>query len=133
MNNKFPGFKKCLEMMRSRDAGISEGGFHWLLSKASDHVEELIEAFHKEADLGIRCWLLELVDAAKSEAAFEFLSDQLRGDDWRMRYRAMQGLKHLNTKEARKLLWDARSWELESPEATERFRSNLDAVQKQNW
>ena len=115
MKDKFPGFKKCMEMMRSRNPGTSEDGFHWLLAEASDHVQELIEAFRTEEDVGIRCWLLELVDAAKSEAAFEFLADQLRGDDWQIRYRAMQGLKHLDTKEARTLLWDARSWEFESP------------------
>ena len=27
MKEKFPGFKKCMEMMRSRDPGISEDGF----------------------------------------------------------------------------------------------------------
>ena len=133
MKDKFPGFNKCMEMMRDRNPGTSEEGFHWLLAEASGQVQELIEAFHTEEDFGIRCWLLELVDAAKSEAAFEFLADQLRGDDWQIRYRAMQGLKHLDTKAARTLLWDARSWELESPEVTEQFRSQLDAVEKQNW
>lgn len=133
MKDKFPGFKRCMEMMRSRNPGTSEDGFHWLRAEASDHVQELIEAFQAEEEFGLRCWLVELIDAAKSEAAFEFLADQLRGDNWRIRYRAMQGLKHLDTKEARTLLWDARSWEFELPEVTEQFRSQLDAVQKQDW
>lgn len=119
--------------MRSRDPGISEDGFHWMLSEASDYVQELIGAFGREEDLGIRCWLLELIDAAKSKDAFDFLAEQLRGDDWQLRYRAMQGLKHLNIKEGRTLLCDARSWELESPEATEQFRRSLDDVKKQDW
>ena len=133
MKDKFPGFKKCMEMMRSRDPGISEDGFHWLLSKASDHVQELIEAFHTEEAFGLRCWLVELIDAAKSEDAFDFLAEQLRGEDLQIRFWAMQGLKHLNTKKSRTLLWEARSWELDSPEATEQFRSDLQAVRKQSW
>lgn len=133
MKAKFPGFKKCMEMMRSRDPQVQEDGFHRLLLHASEHVGELIDAFHSEDNFGLKCWLLELVDAAKSEAAFEFLADQLRSDEWQFRNWAMIGLKHLDTKQARTLLWDAQSWELESPEATEKFRNQLEDVQKQDW
>ena len=122
-----------MEMMRDRNPGISEDGFHWLQAEASGHVQELIEAFQTEEEFGLRCWLVELIDATKSEAAFEFLAAQLRDDEWQIRYRAMQGLKHLDRKEARTLLWDARSWEFESPEVTQQFRRQLDAVQKQDW
>ena len=133
MKAKFPGFKKCMEMMRSRDPQVQEDGFHWLLPHASEYVGELIEGFHSEDDFGLRCWLLELVAATKSEVAFEFLAEQLRSDEWRFRHWAMKGLKHLDTKQARTFLWDARSWELDSPEATEQFRNQLDDVQNHGW
>lgn len=120
-------------MMRSRNPQVQDDGFHWLLPHASEHVGELIDAFHSEDDIGLRCWLLELVGAGKSEAAFEFLADQLRSDEWQFRFRAMKGLKHLDTKAARTLFWNARSWELESPEATEQFRSQLDDVRNRDW
>jgi hypothetical protein len=35
--------------------------------------------------------------------------------------------------EVPQMLWEARSWELGSPEATEQFRTQLDDVQKQDW
>ncbi|MCA9111423.1 MAG: hypothetical protein KDA52_15835 [Planctomycetaceae bacterium] len=45
----------------------------------------------------------------------------------------MRGLKHLNSKKSRMLLWEARTWEFDSPESTEQFRSDLEAVQKEGW
>ena len=130
MKPKFPGFKKCMEMMRSRDPQVQEDGFHWLLPHAPEHVGELIDAFHSEEDFGLRCWLLELVSEAKSEAAFDFLAQQLRSDQWQFRSWAIRGLRDLNSKQARSLLWDARSWELDSHDATEQFRNQLDDVPK---
>lgn len=81
MKPKFPGFKKCMQMMRSRDPQVQEDGFHWLLP----HASELIDAFHSEEDLGLQCWLLELVGEAKSEAAFNFLAQHFHSDPWRFR------------------------------------------------
>lgn len=133
MKAKFPGFMKCMEMMRSRDPQTQEDGFHRLLPHASEHVGELIAAFHSETDFGLRCWLLELVDEAKSEEAYEFLAQHLRSEVEGFRYRAMMGLKDLDTKQSRTLLWEARSWELESSEETEQFRTQLDDVQKRDW
>ena len=133
MKEKFPGFKKCMKMMRDDDPWIREDGFHWLLPNASDHVHELIEAFQPEEEIGLRCWLMELIDNAMSEDAFEFLSEQLRSNSPQFQKKAMRGLKHLNTKESRTLLWDARSWEFDSAEVTEKFRIDLTEVQSQDW
>ncbi len=134
MKARFPGFKKCMAMMRKRDPQTQEDGFHWLLAHAGEHVHELIEQFGQEKDHGLRCWLLELIGSAKLPDAFEFLSGQLRNADERFRFRAIKGLKNLGTKEARTLLWQARSFTLASPEETEAFRSYLDTVlNKQDW
>jgi hypothetical protein len=128
MKNKFPGFKKCLAMMRQRDPQIQEEGFHWLLSHAGDYVPELIEEFGKEKAPGLRCWLLELIGSAKSPAAFDVLKEQLRSQDDRLRYWAIWGLKKLGSKDARTLLWQARSFTFPSREETEAFRVELDTV-----
>jgi hypothetical protein len=131
MKAKFPGFKKSMAMMRKCDPQTQEDGFHSLLPHAGEYVPELIEEFGKEQDHGLRCWLLELIGAAKSPDAFDFLAGQLRADDWRLRNRAIQGLKDLDTKEARTLLWEARSFTFGSPEETEAFRSDLKAIVSQ--
>lgn len=126
MKARFPGFEKCMAMMRKRDGRTQEEGFHWLLPHAGEYVHQLIEEFGKEKDLGLRCWLLELIGSSKSPDAFEFLAAQLRADDQRLRHWAIWALKNLDSKEARTLLWQARSFAFASPEETEAFRSDLD-------
>jgi hypothetical protein len=133
MKAKFPGFKKCMVMMRKRNPQTREEGFHELLPHAGVYVHELIEEYGKEKDIGLRCWLLELIASAKSSAAFNVLARELRCRDSSLRYWAIKGLKNLDTKEARTLLWQARSFTLGSPEETEEFRRDLDAMTaKQN-
>src|SRR5688572_2130171 len=111
MKDKFPGFKKCMAMMRQkRDPQTQEDGFGWLLPHAREYVHELIEEFGPEKDHGLRCWLLELLGSAKSHDSFDFLAGQLRNEDQELRYWAIWGLKNLDTKEARTLLWQARSF-----------------------
>jgi hypothetical protein len=128
MKARFPGFAKCMALMRKRDPQAQEDGFHWLLPHAGEYVPELIEAFGQEADQGLRCWLLELIGAARSPDAFDFLAGQLRSTDPRFRAWAIRGLRALGTKEARTLLWQARSFTFGSAAETEAFRSDLDAV-----
>jgi hypothetical protein len=134
MKDKFPGFEKCMAMMRKRDGWTKEEGFHWLLPRAGDYVHELIEEFGKEQGFGLKYWLLELIGAAKSPDAFDFLAEQLRGTEQQFRVLAIRALKYLGTKEARTLLWEARSFNLASPEETAAFRSDLETTpEKQRW
>lgn len=134
MKAKFPGFKKCMAMIRNRDPQTQEDGFHCLLPRAGEYVHQLIEEFRRETDLGLRCWLLELIGSARSRDAFEFLAGQLRAGHQQLRYWAIWGLKNLETKEARTLLWEARSFQFASAEETAAFRSDLEViVNKQDW
>ena len=134
MKPKFPGFKKCMAMMRKSNPQTLENGFHWLQARAREHVRDLIEAFGEEDDLSVRCCLLELIGSAKSPDAFDFLAGQLRTTDQPLRRWAIWGLKNLGTKESRTLLWQARSYTFETPEETEAFRSDLYAVMNiQQW
>jgi hypothetical protein len=131
MKARFPGFPKYMAMMRRHDPQIQEDGFHWLLPHAGEHVHELIAEFGKEEDFGLQCWLLELIASARSPEAFTFLAGQLRSNDWQFRNRGIQGLKDLGTKEARALLWQARSFPFASPEETKAYRSALDTTLNQ--
>jgi hypothetical protein len=134
MKAKFPGFQKCMKMMRDRDPQTQEDGFASLMPVAGQYLDLLIAEFRAEAQVGLRCWLLELIGSTKSPDAFGFLAQQLRGDDQRTRFWAIWGLKKLDTKEARSLLWQARSFMFASPEETAAFRSDLDTVlNKQDW
>lgn len=76
-------FAECLAMMRKRDALIAEEGFHELLPRASQHVDELMKAFAVETQHGVRCWLLELIGEARSERALDLLCEQSRSADER--------------------------------------------------
>ncbi|QDU43505.1 hypothetical protein Mal52_19810 [Symmachiella dynata] len=108
MKNQFPGFKRCMAMMRSRDPHEQEDGFHWLLPRAGDHVDELIDTFILEDDHGLRCWLLELLGEAKSAKCFDLFAAHLSSSDQSLRSWAVRGLEMLNTKPARTLLWKAK-------------------------
>ena len=96
--------------MRSRDPQCREDGFHQLLPHAADHLDELIAQFEQEQDdHGLRCWLLELIGAARSPDALPVLRAQLDSDDESLRDWAAAGLKKLDTPEARTLLRRARA------------------------
>jgi hypothetical protein len=98
-----------MRLMRRHDRQAQEDGFELLRPHASEHVDELITAFAGESDHGLRCWLLELIGEARSEAAMPVLVEQLNGADESLRDWAVRGLETLDTKAAREQLWRARA------------------------
>ena len=120
-------------MMRKHDPQASEDGFGWLLPHAAEYVHQLMAEFGKEKVHGLQCWILELIGEARSPDAFVFLAGHLRSEDEAFRYWAMRGLNNLGTKQARTLLWEARSWTLATPQETKAFRAELDMVRKRGW
>ncbi|MBX3466149.1 MAG: HEAT repeat domain-containing protein [Planctomycetes bacterium] len=122
-------FDECMSVMRSKnDPQAAEDGFHALLSRAAEHCVELVAEFRRERNEGTRRWLLELIAAARSADAMPVLAENLRVADESLRFFAIRGLRDLGTKEARRLLWEARSFELESPSATASLREQLDRL-----
>ena len=103
----FPGYRACLAMMRKHSPQTSEDGFHFLLPHAAEHIDELLADFQAEKEHGLRCWLLELIGAARSARAFDLLCEQVRSADEGLRHWAIHGLQELNTPEARQVLFDA--------------------------
>ena len=103
-------FHKAQRLMRSSDPQRREDGYHLLLPHAAGHIGELITQFEQEHDdHGLRCWLLELIGAARSPDALPVLSAQLDSGDESLRDHAVAGLQKLDTPEARTLLWHARA------------------------
>ena len=68
-----------------------------------------MEFEQEQDDHGLRCWLLELIGAARSPDALPVLGAQLNSDDEALRDWAVTGLEKLDTPEARTLLWHARA------------------------
>ena len=91
--------------MRRHNRQLAEDGFQRLSEIAGAHVDELIVEFGRETDHGVRCWLLELIGLARSARSFDVLVAQLRGEDEALRDWAERGLRLLDTKESRRVLW----------------------------
>jgi hypothetical protein len=125
---RFPGYKKCMEMMRKHNPHIQEEGFHALLPRVNEFVHELMHEFQVESDHGLRCWILELIGEARSPDAFQLFETQLHSDDESFRTWAIYGLKNLDTKEARKILWEARNMTFVPKEETRLFRKDLEQI-----
>jgi hypothetical protein len=102
-------FREAMRLMRSHDPQRQEDGFNLLLPHAADHLDELIAEFEHEQDHGLRCWLLELIGDARSPDALPILGGQLYSNDESLRDWAVRGLKQLDTRQARALLFRARA------------------------
>jgi HEAT repeat protein len=111
--------------MHKHNPALREEGFFALQPHAREYLPELIAEFEKETDHGLRCWLLELIADAKSKESFPVLVEALRSEDDSLWSYALSGLKKLDTKEARRVLWEARSYTKSSEEKTQQFRNTL--------
>ncbi len=132
MKDRFPSFKKCLAMMRSKNPAVQEDGFHYLRPRAAEFVPQLMSEFDVETDIGLKGWLLELLGDAHDPSLLGLFKDHLRSDNESFRYWAIRGLHLMDTKESRRLLFEAYRMKLETPVATDRFRTELAAV-RQQW
>ncbi|MGH2514298.1 MAG: HEAT repeat domain-containing protein [Ktedonobacterales bacterium] len=129
LQGRFPGFEQCLRMMRKpHDAMTSEDGFFWLLPHAGEYVTELMAEFEREDNAGMRFYLLELIAYSGSPEAVPLLMEQLRSDNESLRHWAVYGLKTINIKEARRALWEARSYTFATEEETQSFQRMLERV-----
>lgn len=95
-------FRDAMRLMRKHDPQLQEDGFHMLRPHAAEHVEELIAEFRAEKkDHGLRCWLVELIGDARSEAARPLLTELRDDEDESIRDWAKRGLEMLGGKESR--------------------------------
>jgi HEAT repeat protein len=92
-------------MMRKHNPQVQEDGFALVRQVAPEHVADLITAYLREEDPGLRCWLVELIGEAGSPQALPVLSEALASQDESIHDWARVGLEKLGAKEARSLLW----------------------------
>lgn len=99
-----------MERMRESDVQVQEDAFDFLREHADAYVDELIEEFEAgRDDHGLRCWLLELIAEARSPKALEVFRGQLESVDESLRMWAVRGLEMLDSREAGRVLDDARA------------------------
>ena len=98
-----------MRLMHSHNPQIREDGLNQLRPHVTQHLEELITEFNREADHGLRCWLLELIGEARSPDALPVLVEQLHGADESLRSWAIRGLEQLDTKAVHYQLHRARA------------------------
>jgi len=103
--DKFPGFEKCMELIRKSDPQLQEDGFNWLRPRAAKHLKELIKEFRTETNHSLRCWLLELIGESKLPESFDILKENVGNESESLHSWALIGLKNLDTKEARTELY----------------------------
>lgn len=102
-------FDQAMQLMRRHNPQQQEAGFDLLRSHATEYINELLAAFDREHDHGLRCWLLELIGETHSEQALPLLTEQSHTTDPALRSWAMHGLQKLDTHEARYALYNART------------------------
>ncbi len=124
---QFPGFAACLDML---DAGAEEleWGLSILRNHAPEHVAEFIQALQAPEHESVRWLLLEAVGATHSDAVVPLLAGYLQGSDSDLWYWAIRALWEIDTKEARRALWEARSYVFATDEETARFQARLAEV-----
>lgn len=99
-------FKRCLEMLRSRDAMTQEEGYFTLLPHVNEYLDSLITALQAETDLLMQQSLLELIAASGEPAAFPVLLEYFFASDHWLQSWARSGLAELRkTSGGRRILW----------------------------
>src|SRR5262249_45916428 len=103
---RFPGVAKCVEVLRRRNTRGSLVGVLCgeLQDNAVTHSAELIAAFRAEPDERMRRILLGIIAEARLPAALPVFVEQLRSSDESCRHWAAEGLRMLDTYEARQAL-----------------------------
>ena len=106
---KFPGVARCVELLGRRNVqgSLVDIICGELQENATSHAAELIAAFQAERDERVRRILLGITCEARLPEALPAFVEQLQSQDESLRYWSEEGLRSLNTHEARKALWEA--------------------------
>jgi hypothetical protein len=95
---------------------VQEEGYHWLLPRVGKFVEPLLAELETEDEPRMQGWILELLGEARDVRAFPTFVRHLVGPDESVRSWAQWGLRKLaQTREGRKVLWDAYRQQEEFP------------------
>jgi len=104
---KYPGLRTCLTLLRNRNANaVWIDLICWeMWDHVADDVEETVAAFHDEPDEWVRILLLCAVAEACCPEFMPLLQENLASQQESLSFWAEAGLKNIDTKEARTVLW----------------------------
>lgn len=117
-----------LKMLRR---GETEDAFHGLLELDTSVVPELIEAFRKERNAGLREFLVEVIWEYREASAIPFLGEALLDPEPCIWQEALNGLVTLASPAALDALRAARTREFPTRRETEEFRRWLEEAIEQ--
>ncbi len=105
---RFPGVGECVRLIGS---GKARGAWADIIAAelarhACETFEELTEAFHADGGGKVRQYVMMALELAALPRAVPFLAEVLRGDDPALIIYAERALRAIDTREARKALWD---------------------------
>jgi hypothetical protein len=105
--------------------GAWESAYFALQKYANTHIEDLISEFRSATNPGVRQYLLELIGEARSPKSLPILTEVLQSDEEPLWSWAIYGLRDLKSHEARKVLWEAKSYVKQTEELTRLFQETL--------
>jgi hypothetical protein len=108
---RFPGVEECARLIR---AGKARGLWADIIAfelagNANNCLPALIDTFRNDPSEHVRLYVMMALDIAVLPASVPFLAEVLSGGDPRFTAYAEHALQTINTREARKALWKARS------------------------
>lgn len=130
---KFPGVKVCLDLLRRRNVhGAYLDGVMFDLAEhvADAGTAELVEAFRAETDGHVQGLILSILAETAAPADLPLFVETLAGANADHRHWAAVGLHKLDTPDARRALWEARSRTFADPDETARHLRMLDDMKE---
>ncbi len=107
---KFPGVAKCVELLKQTNVtGAWVDIICWQLEEhAAENLGELTIALHAEESAAIRSILMQALEKAALPESLPLWAEFLQSPNIGEQQYAVRALQAINTKEARRLLWEAR-------------------------
>jgi hypothetical protein len=128
----FPGVQTCLDLLQRRNVtgGYWDAVYTDLVKHAPQVVLELIQAGRDDANTNVRWVILEILGRVQATEALSLFNDYVTADNESIREWAARGLAALDTKVARRKLWEVRNaiQNNPSPNCDSRFTHLLDQL-----
>lgn len=108
-SSKPPKFKDFLKLLRSNNSFSRDEAYFMLLPFVNQFIPELKAAFETEPKVISKIYLMQLLEEAKSPELLEFFQKNLSHEEEAIRDCALHGLEKINTKEAKRIVWEVKS------------------------
>ena len=130
---KFPGVGVCVDLLHRRN--VHGAYLDGVMMDLAEHVSalgtaELVEAYRAETDDHVQGLILSILAETAAPTDLALFVEALAGVNADHRLWAAVGLHKIDTPEARRALWEARSRTFADPDETARHLRMLDDVKQ---